>query len=141
MYNTTSYLGHVFLLLILFLFCICFLYCTMIHVFFIIINFCHSFITHLRCVDFFILLIFVIVNSISHLSNLYLSRSIHIKKLPKTTNLSINFIWPLNIDISGLCVHIAKDRDHIYNMVTNIQRKQYNNQQRLIYNWSHIEED
>ena len=91
------------------------------------------------CVDFFIyLLIFVIVNSISRLSNLYLSRSIHIKKLPKTTNLSINFIWPLNIYISGLCVHIAKYRDH---NDKNIQRKQYNNQQRLIYNWSHIEED
>ena len=87
------------------------------------------------------LLIFVIVNSISRLSNLYLSRSIHIKKLPKTTNLSINFIWPLNIYIRIMCTHCKRQRSYIQYMITNIQRKQYNNRQRLIYNWSHIEED
>ena len=101
-----------FLLLILFVF-------VYLYLFFVYINICVilSFICLIRWLIFIDLLIFVIVNSISHLSNLYLSRSIHIKKLPKTTNLSINFIWPLNIYISGLCVHIAKDRDHIYNMI------------------------
>ena len=112
--------------------------CICLFVFCILYNLCNSFMFKVcRCVVIFLdLLIFVIVNSISHLSNLYLSRSIHIKKLPKTTNLSINFIWPLNIYIRIMCTHCKRQRSYIQydNKHT---KKQYNNQQRLIYNGEH----